>query len=197
MKNIEQIMEQFVGHSILSELADTLRECCADFVADEQHYLEAVDILRKMLPQATTPTLDEYLAAKETDARSRLVYAGANGLRANIANFQHPFTLDFTRMDFFDIVKDHIIGHFPINYETATVCDRFCHTLPEELREYESIISEYFTHFECAGPKLAHYAGYVIGNKLLPWVIPGYREDWHQTMLYESEIKSYLGKAPF
>ena len=57
---------------------------------------------------------------------------------------------------------------------------------------YENI-TNYYIHMECAGPKLAHYAGYLMANKLLPWVEPGYREDWHQTQIYDHQIREYFG----
>ena len=46
------------------------------------------------------------------------------------------------------------------------------------------------------GPKLAHYAGYELANKLLPWVVPGYREDYRQTIVYRRELEKYLGYLP-
>ena len=46
------------------------------------------------------------------------------------------------------------------------------------------------------GPKLAHYAGYELANKLLPWVVPGYREDYRQTIVYRRELEKYMGYLP-
>ena len=46
------------------------------------------------------------------------------------------------------------------------------------------------------GPKLAHYAGYELANKLLPWVVPGYREDYSQTAAYRRELEKYMGYLP-
>ena len=44
--------------------------------------------------------------------------------------------------------------------------------------------------------KLAHYAGYIIGNLILPWVEPGYREDACQTMAFAAETKKFMGMLP-
>ena len=114
----------------------------------------------------------------------------------NLANFHAPFGIDFTQMEFFDIAKEHIIGHFPENYEANAVIEAFYKALPEELQDCHSHISEYYTHFECAGPKLAHYTGYMLGNRLLPWLEPGYRVDTIQTMKYEREMENYCGYLP-
>ena len=197
MTPLTQFVDQLTGPSIIRHLADTLRETTEDFPESENRYRKAVDELRTTLPEGYTPTLDAYLDAMETNIRARLVYAGYNGFVANLANFRQPFGLDFTRHDFFDTVKDHIIGHFPANYESARVADTFVRSLPEDCRQLQEDISDYYIHIECAGPKLAHYAGYLIGNQLLPWVEPGYREDYHQTFLYSHDITKYLGKDPF
>ena len=197
MTPLAQFVDQLIGPSIISHLADTLRETSEEFPESEIRYQKAVEELRTALPETHTPSLNAYLEAIETDIRARLVYAGYNGFIANLANFRQPFGLEFTRKDFFDSVKDHIIGHFPVNYEAAKVIDAFVQSLPENCRQFEEDISNYYTHMECTGPKLAHYAGYLIGNQILPWVEPGYREDYHQTFLYAHEIKKYIDGDPF
>lgn len=193
MKQIDTIMSQMTGAPVLKELANALRKYSTEFPEEEEKYHEAVSILRDALPADMTPTLDEFLAAEEADIISRILYAGFSGFRANVENFHHPFSLDFTRMDFFDCVKDHIIGHFPINYESSRITDAFYKALPEHLQDTYHDVTGYYIHMECAGPKLAHCAGYLLGNQLLPWVEPGYRKDWHQTMIYEHQLAKYFG----
>ena len=61
--------------------------------------------------------------------------------------------------------------------------------LPKETEQYQDAIRAYFIALDNAGPKLAHYAGYAVANKFLPWVEPGYREDYLQTVQYRREIK--------
>ena len=196
MKTIEQITEQFTNRAILEEMANVFREKDKDFFDDEVRMLTAVATLKKELPADFTPSVDGYIKAHETDVLTQIVYAGYHGFQINRDNFYAPFGIDFTRGEFFDIAKEHIIGRFPMNYEANAVIDAFYKALPENLREYHSHISEYFTHFECAGPKFAHYAGYMLGNQLLPWLIPGYRVDTIQTMKYSREIEQYCGYLP-
>ena len=197
MTPLTQFVDQLTGPAIIRHLADILRETSDDFPESEARYHKAVDELRAALPEGYAPTLDTYLEAMEMDIRSRVIYAGYNGFIANLENFRQPFGLAFTRKDFFDSVKDHIIGHFPQNYEAARVIDAFVRSLPESCHQFEDDIRDYYIHMECSGPKWAHYAGYLIGNELLPWVEPGYREDYHQTYIYSHEIKKYLGKDPY
>ena len=67
---------------------------------------------------------------------------------------------------------------------------------PAALEPLQADIQDYITHLECAGPKLAHYVGYIIGNHILPWVEPGYREDYCQTMAFAAETEKYMGMLP-
>ena len=197
MTPLAQFVDQLTGPNIIRHLAETLRKTSDGFPESESRYHKAVEGLRAILPEAHSPSLDAYMEAMETDIRARLVFAGYNGFLANLVNFRQPFGLDFTRKDFFDSVKDHVIGHFPVNYEASRVIDDFVRSLPENCCQFEEDISDYYVYMECTGPKLAHYAGYLIGNSLLPWVEPGYREDYHQTFLYSHDINKYIGIDPF
>lgn len=196
MKTMEMIMEQLTGRHILEEMAEQFRQHDESFREEEALRNKAVAALRAALPADFSPSLDEYISAHERDVLVRIVYAGYHGFQINLANFNEPYGVDFTRMESFDIVKEHIIGNLPANDHTYQVIEAFYKALPEELREYHTHISEYYTNFECAGPKLAHYAGYVIANKLLYWIQPGYQMDPVQTIQYESDITEYCGYTP-
>ena len=196
MKTIEDIRDLMVGKSVIEDLADLLRANDEAFAESEKKYLAAVDILRAELPSELTPTLDEFLDACETDVISGAAYAGYLGFRVNLENFHHPIGIDFVRLDTIDYLKDHLFGHFPVNYRNAQVREAFHKSLPAAFEPLQDDIQDYFTNLECAGPKLAHYAGYIIGNHILPWVEPGYREDYCQTMAFTTETEKYMGYLP-
>ena len=196
MKTIEDIKYLMVGKGLITDLADLLRANDEEFVESEKNYLAAVEILRKELPSGSSPTLDDYLAACESDVISAVAYAGYLGFRVNLENFHHPIGIDFVRLDTIDYLKGHLFGHFPVNYRNAQVREAFSKSLPVAFKQLHDYIQDYFTHMECAGPKLAHYAGYVIGNHILPWVEPGYREDSCQTMAFAEETKKFMGMLP-
>ena len=196
MKTIEDIKYLMVGKGLITDLADLLRANDEEFVESEKNYLAAVEILRKELPSGSSPTLDDYLAACESDVISAVAYAGYLGFRVNLENFHHPIGIDFVRLDTIDYLKGHLFGHFPVNYRNAQVREAFGKSLPASFEQLQDDIQDYFTHMECAGPKLAHYAGYVIGNHILPWVDPGYREDSCQTMAFAAETKKFMGMLP-
>ena len=196
MKTIEDIKYLMVGKGLITDLADLLRANDEEFAESEKNYLAAVEILRKELPSGSSPTLDDYLAACESDVISAVAYAGYLGFRVNLENFHHPIGINFVRLDTIDYLKGHLFGHFPVNYRNAQVREAFSKSLPVAFKQLHDYIQDYFTHMECAGPKLAHYAGYIIGNLILPWVEPGYREDYCQTMAFAAETEKYMGILP-
>jgi len=196
MKTIEEIKDLMVGKSVIKNLADLLRANDEEFAESEKNYLTAVEALRSELPAEFLPTLDEYLAACESDVISGVAYAGYLGFRVNLENFHHPIGIDFVRLDTIDYLKDHLFGHFPVNYRNAQVREAFHKSLPAAFETLQDAIQDYFTHMECAGPKLAHYAGYIIGNHVLPWVEPGYREDYSQTLAFAAETEKFMGILP-
>ena len=196
MKTIEDIKYLMVGKGLITDLADLLRANDEEFAESEKNYLAAVEILRKELPSGSSPTLDDYLAACESDVISAVAYAGYLGFRVNLENFHHPIGINFVRLDTIDYLKGHLFGHFPVNYRNAQVREAFSKSLPVAFKQLHDYIQDYFTHMECAGPKLAHYAGYIIGNLILPWVEPGYREDACQTMAFAAETKKFMGILP-
>ncbi len=196
MDTLAKIMYHMAGHGVIEALVDTLRKNDSEFVEAEKAYLEACEILHNELPEGLSPTLDEYITASENNTISRVTYAGYLGYRVNLENFHHPVRVDFVKMDTIDYVKDHIMGHFPVCYEAAKTQNAFHKHLPEELKHCQEAVDDYFLHMECAGPKLAHYAGYVIANHLLPWVEPGYRADWFQTACFRNDLLRYMGYLP-
>lgn len=99
MKTIEDIKYLMVGKGLITDLADLLRANDEEFAESEKNYLAAVEILRKELPPGSSPTLDDYLAACESDVISAVAYAGYLGFRVNLENFHHPIGINFVRLD--------------------------------------------------------------------------------------------------
>lgn len=196
MRTIDDIMNQMTGECVISDLADLLRANDGQFAQSEKKFIGAVETLRGELSEEQASILNDYLAACESDIISSVIYAGYLGFRVNLENFHHPVGIDFVHLDTIDYIKGHLFGHFPINYHNAQNRDRFFKSLPAAFGQLHDDIRDYYTHLECAGPKLAYYAGYIIGNHLLPWVEPGYRADEIQTTAFAAETKKYMGYLP-
>lgn len=196
MKTLEEIAAALTSPNLLTALTDLLRSWDEDFPGVERAYREAVQSLRRELPPDLIPTLDDCLCAHELDILSRLVCAGYYGFRMNLENFRHPFGLNLLHDDPVDYTRGHIIGHLPVNEKAETVISAFAQTLPENCVHLCAPIDYYFAYLECDAPKLAHYAGYVISNYVLPWMEPGYRPDVAQTSRFAIETMNYLGFLP-
>ena len=196
LKTLDNMKELLVGKTVLKELADVLRAKDEAFGPAEERYHSAVQTLRQTLSPEETSCLEDYLSACETDVIAAVAYAGYLGYRVNLEHFRHPIGIDFVHLDTIDYLKGHLFGHHPRSYQCQQAREAFWEALPEAHRQLDEDIQDYFTHLECAGPKLAHYAGYVIANQLLPWVEPGYRADEIQTRAFAQETERYMGFLP-
>ena len=188
METIETIMHNFAGHGLIEKLTQTLLANDPAFEDAEKQYQQATRCLRDQLPEAFSPSLDDCIQAHERDIISRVAYAGYLGFRVNLENFHHPMRVEFLNMDTIDYVKDHMMGHFPVNYDAAEIVDAF--------QQAETIVQATTGEPEAVNAVLAHYAGYMIANHLLPWIEPGYRADWCQTSLYREQVRGYMGYLP-
>lgn len=196
MRTLNDIMELLTGPAILDDLADLLREKDPGFPEAEQKYLAASAYLKKKLADTVEPSLADFLKACQTEVIAHILYAAYQGYRANLENFHSPCQTSFYKTDFTQYIRDHLIGNCPINYEATRTQEAFSKALPKEYESAVSDIEDYFDYLFVAGPKLAHYAGYVIANKFLPWVEPGYREDYNQTICYQYELEKYMSYLP-
>lgn len=196
MKTIDNLKDQLMGKSIFADLTDLFRAKDADFCEIERKYFRAVGLLREAVSEEQTPNLDRFLASCTSDVISAVVYAGYLGFRLNLESFHHPVGIHFVQLDTIDYLKGHMFGHFPVNHANRKIQEAFPESLPKDAQCLFDDIMEYYTYLECAGPKMAHYAGYIIGNHLLPWVEPGYQEDPFQTLAYTAETQKFFGMLP-
>lgn len=196
MRTLDSIIAQITSPAMLDDLANVLRANESDFPEIEAECHRALGTLRTTRSQELTPTVDAYITACQTEVIANILYAAYLGYRANLNNFHAPFSTQFERLDFTDYIRDHLMGHFPVCYKANAIKEAFIKTVPDEQQELIDTIQTYYIDLDVAGPKLAHYAGYVISNKLLPWLEPGYQVDYAQTYRYTHEVQKYMGYLP-
>jgi len=196
MNELEKTMYGLTGQGVIKTLSSVMSRNYPEFTTTIPKYKRAVEELRRLLPENGSPTVDDYLAAQEKNIISRVAAAGYLGYRVNLEHFHHPVQIDFVRLDTIDYLKDHIIGHFPQNHESSVIMETFRSLWKGRYEKLIEDIDEYYIYMELTGPKLAHYAGYIIANHLLPWVEPGYCADPLQTMRFAEETKKYVGFLP-
>lgn len=189
MLSMKTTLEHLTGHHIVETFVQWMTEESEDFAADYQHYVAAIDALRKELGDAVTDEID----AIERQCASDLLFSGLLGLKANLDNYIDPVARNFLDVDFEVYLREETAHRLPEYERAQKTRDRFYALLsPAQKEIYEDVIT-YTSHLETVGPKLAHYYGYILGNELLPRVVPGYHMDSVLTMHYTTMLKDYLG----
>lgn len=190
MLSIKTIREHLTSHSIAQAFIQWLKEESEDFSADHQRYIDAIDTLREELGEAVTDEIN----AIEQQCASDLLFSGFLGLKANLDHFMDPVARNFLDVDFEVYLREEVAHRLPEYEQAQKNREQFYSQLTSAQREiYEDVIT-YTCHLETVGPKLAHYFGYLLGNELLPRIIPGYYVDSVLTIKYNAILEKYMGK---
>ena len=183
------IWEHLTGHSIAQTFIQWLKEESEEFSADHQRYIDAMKALREELGDAVTGEIN----AIEHQCASNLLFSGFLGLKANLDNFQNPVARNFLDVDFEIYLREEVAHRLPEYEQAQKKREQFYSQLTLTQRETYEDISTYTSHLETVGPKLAHYFGYLLGNELLPRIIPGYCVDSVLTLRYNAVLGKYMG----
>lgn len=189
MLTMQTILEQLTGRHIVEAFVQQMAEKSEGFAADRQRYIDAMDVLQKELGDAVLEERD----AIERQLASDLLFSGFLGLKANLNNFIDPIARNFLDVDFDVYLREEMAHRLP-EYERAEKSrDRFYSLLsPVQQKIYEDVLT-YTSYLETVGPKLAHYYGYLLGNELLPRIVPGYHKDSILTARYTTMLENYFG----
>ncbi len=189
MKMMESAMEIFTGTESVEALTELLRANDREFLEEERAYKEALALLKKELPASR---LEMYIGARRSRLAASLLYAAYEGYRVNLGNYYSPYSLPCEVRE----ADAYISRHFPGFSETEEICESFRKNLPACCYEAEECVDEFFSLLEVAGPKISHYLSYMLCNRLLPWLVPGYGADGRQTRAYQRELEAFLGYLP-
>lgn len=190
MNTIESILSQLNSNALVADVKAVLREQDPEFPPVETAFKEATCALASRIGKEEAEKL---LAAQEQQILSDLVYAAYLGFQTNLSNFHNPVASQFTKLDYDIFLREHIMQTLPRRATAEKTIAAFRETYKDALSEYEEAIQSYYIYLEVAGPKLAHFWGYVFANRLLPWVEPGYVSDGAQTSIYALELHRDLG----
>ena len=190
MKTIEAALSQLTSVAIVEDLRKALRENDRDFPPVEAAFLEAMNGLETRIG---TTAAKEWIAARDQQICSDLIYAGYLGFQANLHNFHNPVAGQFTRLDYETFLREHIMQTMPYRTEAEAAAAAILDTCGEIPNEYEEATRNYYVYLETTGPKLAHFWGYRFANRFLPWAEPGYVSDGAQTSMYALELRRDLG----
>lgn len=190
MLSMKTVLENLTEHHVVETFVQWMAKEDEDFAADHQRYLAAINTLRQELGDAVT----EETTAIEQQCASDLLFSGLLGLKANLDHFTDPVARSFLDVDFGVYLREETAHRLPEYERAQKTRDRFYSLLTPAQREiYEDVIT-YNSHLETVGPKLAHYFGFLLGNHLLPRVVPGYHSDAVLTFKYNAMLEDYFGK---
>ena len=190
MLSIKTIWEQLTSHSIAQAFIQWLKEESEEFSADHERYINAMKTLSGELGDAVTDEIN----AIEQQCASDLLFSGFLGLKANLDHFMDPVARNFLDVDFEVYLREEVAHRLPEYVQAQQNRERFYSQLTSAQREIYEDVSTYTCHLETVGPKLAHYFGYLLGNELLPRIIPGYCVDSVLTIKYGAVLGKYMGK---
>lgn len=190
MTNTQRIMDWLTDQSV-DALIHLLAELFEDFAEVRGQYEQAVQTLKEELGEE--PVNAEADAIRQ-QVESNLLFSGILGIKANLDNFINPIARNFLDADSEVYLREAAAHSLPV-YEIAQKArNRFCASLTVRQREIYDAVAAYSCYLETAGPKLAHYYGYLLGDELLPRVIPGYYSDPVLTTRYKMMLGGCFGR---
>ena len=196
MKTIEMMLRQMTdASSIIQDLRDTLRTIDPQFPAAEQSFNNAVAALEQSLGDAITPTVSEYLAAKEEVLAMELIYIGWQGFQLNLEIFKNPVNAFLLQGDYEDLNLERRLETLPTAKKARAVQCAFheaMQDMPDEAKDLTDGVEEFYTYLETAGYKIAHYFGFCLADRFLTFVVPGYISDQVNTLQYSGGLQRYL-----
>lgn len=196
MKTVQTILQQLTDtKTIMAELCDTLRIIDPKFFDTEVKYLAAATNLERELGGSVTPSVSEFLSAKEQEFTAEIVYIGWQGFQLNIDIFNSPINALMLRGDYEKLHRERRLGTLPMARKSRETINAFYEVMREKHGDKMDLtddITSFYSYLETTGYKLAHYFGFRLADQFLPYVIPGYTNDSVNTMYYQSELRKCL-----
>lgn len=175
MIDVKTIMGQLTGQALTNSLIEFLDQHCEGFPEIREKFQEAI---------VQTETGDRLADAIAAQAASDLLFSAALGLKANLDHFRDPIARTFLEVDPEIYLRESVAHSLPQYIEAQKVRNTV---------ETNDDIIGYTTYLETFGPKLAHYFGHLLGDELLPRIVPGYQPDPLLTIRYRDWVRTYMG----
>lgn len=186
MKLIDDIFSKITNpDTTLVQMESLLSRLDPNYEAIHKSYLSAVDALTAIDPEQTR----SYLHEADTAFTQELLFLFFHGLQMNAACFYNPVNAKILEMDFEAIHHEYQMKSLPGITQAQMQASAAAQYLPEERL---LPVRDYFAYRETVGWKLAHFFGYLLGNRLLYHLIPGYVQDEATTLYYKRMLSDYL-----
>ena len=180
---------------IMGELRETLRLIDPEFFDTEVKYLEAASNLEKELGGSITPSVSEFLAAREEEFAAEIIYIGWQGFQLNIDIFDAPVNAKMLRGDCGELYQERRLGTLPMAHKARETINAFHDAMQKNHTEKMDLIEDitsFYSYLQTSGYKIAHYFGFRLADQFLSYVIPGYTNNSADTLYYKSNLEKYL-----
>ena len=196
MKTVETVFHQMIDtKTVMPDLRDTLREIDPNFKEAECRYLEAAAELERTLGDGISPSVGEYLAARENALAMELIYIGWQGFQLSLDIFKDPVNALLLKEDYEDLHCEHRLGTLPATkkaWEVQVAFHAAVKDMPENTKHLAEDVDEFYSYLETVGYKVAHYFGFRLADRFLSCVEPGYTGDHISALRYLGDLKDYL-----
>ncbi len=188
---MKTILDLLTKENLCDSLIAAMEDNFEDFPEIQQEYIQAMDNLQSLLGKDTVQ--------KEKDAicqqiASSILFSEVLGIQANYHYFLDPVGGNFLDADPEVYLRENIAKHLPEYAAAQQSRSEFFGHLDAAQKELYTPVTEYVCYLETVAPKLAHYYGYLLGNELLPRVVPGYHPNMAFTLQYCMKLEKYFGK---
>lgn len=196
MRTIEKTAHRLTDvKSIAQDIMEFLRKSDPEFPEKESRFLQAAASLEQKLGDTVSPSAGEYLSAMEEKFVFSVIYIGWQGFQLNLSIFHNPVNALRLKEDYEDLHQERRLGTISVvDAANRTVCSFYdaLDRLPTADTGLIDDITDFYSYLETVGYKLAHYFGFRLADRFLPYVIPGYISDEVHTRIYTEELQEYL-----
>jgi hypothetical protein len=192
MMMADKIMTLLARKECADSLVENLIATSKDFAEDHRHFEETIAYFRVASPNNTTPSVDDLLDAIHRLISSQFIFAGYLGFQANVDHYLNPVARTFMEVDPEVYLRESVARTLPEYVSAKAIIDSFRSQLSSEQQEKFESVAMYIAHLETIIPKIAHYEGFLLGNGLLRYILPGYQPDIQLTTCYSWMLKEHM-----
>ena len=176
MIDAKNLMKHLTGQTLTNPLIEFMEQHFDDFPEIHAKYLEVI---------AHTEKGEQLAEAIAVQTTSDLLFSAALGLKANLDHFRNPVAMTFLEVEPEIYLRESVAHCLPQYIEAQKIRDT---------AEANDDVIAYTTYLETIGPKLAHYFGYLLGDELLPRIVPSYQPDPLLSFRYRNWMMEYVGR---
>ena len=167
----------------LMEIAD-----CEDFIVIKSSFEKYCNDFREKFAH-----IDKMIEYTTNMLVSSLEFSFELGLKDNLKHFKNPKLPTFLDEDYDTAMREKELKK-KIDYaEAYNNLDEIIRLIPQNEYKFRDVCFEYLAYMETFIPKIAHYCGFVYGNKIHKKMYDGYEPDYELTNKYREWVNCYFG----